>query len=94
MTLDSEDKDEFLVHISAGHIIKFIRGTSPCIYDFNGGNIHTYNLKTAFSSLNNISENKKLFKNREVRKSTDAVMRNPKTNHIAKYKFVRIVKDN
>ena len=94
MNLDSEDENAFLVHISEGHAIKFIRGTSACLYYFDGGNIHTSKLKFALLFLNTVSENKKLFKNREVRKSTDAVMLNRKTNHIAKYKFVRIVKDN
>ena len=66
MTLDSEDKNAFLVHISAGHVIKFICGPSPCLYYFDAGNIHMYKLKLSFSFLNTVSENKKIFKNREV----------------------------
>ena len=83
-----------MVHILAGKVIKFIRGPSPCIYYFDASNIHMSKLKLTFSFLNSVSENKKLFKNQEVQKATDAVMLNRKTNHIAKYKFVRIVKDN
>ena len=55
MTLDSEDENVFLVHISAGHVITFIRGTSPCQYYFDAGNIHMSKLKLAFLFLNNVS---------------------------------------
>ena len=82
MTIDSEDENEFLVHISEGQVIIFIRGPLSCLYYFNAVNIHMYNLKLAFSFLNNISDNKKLFKNQEVRKATDVDILNRKTNHI------------
>ena len=94
MTLDSEDENAFLVHILAGNVINFIGGTLPCLYYFNASNIHMSILKLAFLFLNTVSENKKLFKNQEVKKATDAVMLNQKTNHISKDKFVRIVKNN
>ena len=94
MTLDSEDENKFLVHISEGQVIKFIHGPSACTYCFDAGNIPISKLKLAFSFLNTVSENKKIFKNQEVRKSTDAVMLNRKTDHIDKDKFVRILKDN
>ena len=61
---------------------------------FGAGNIYMSNIKLAFSFLNNVSENKKLFKNQEVQKATNAVMLNRKKNHIAKENFFRIVKDN
>ena len=79
VTLDSEDEYAFLVHISAGHVIKFIRCPLPCLYYFNDGNIHMSMLKLALLFLNTVSEKKRLFKNREVRKATDAVMLNQKT---------------
>ena len=63
MTLDSEEENVFLVHILAGHIIKFIRSPSPCLYYFDSGNIHMSNIKLAFSFLNTVSENKKVVKN-------------------------------
>ena len=63
VTLDSEDENIFLVHISEGHVIKFIHGPSPCLYYFDAGNIHMFKLKLAFSFLNTVFENKKLFKN-------------------------------
>ena len=66
MTLDSEYENAFLVHISAGHVIKKLRGPLPCLYYFDAGNIHMSKLKLAFSFLNTVSENKKNFKNREV----------------------------
>ena len=93
MTLDSEDENAFLVHISTGHVIKFIRGTPPCLYYFDASTIDMSRIKLSFSFLNTVSKNKKLFKNQEVRKATDAVMLNWKTNHIAKDKFVWIVQD-
>ena len=94
MTLYSEDKNVFLVHISAGHVIKFIRGSLPCLYYFDAGNIHMSMLKLALSFLNTVSKNKKLFNNWEFRKATDAVMLNRKKNKIANDKFVWVVKDN
>ena len=94
MNLDSEDQNVFLVHISAGHAIKFIRGPSTCLYYFDAGNINMSKLKIAFSFLNTVSENNFFFKNCEFRKSTDVVMLNRKTKQISKDKFVQIVKDN
>ena len=94
MTLDSEDENAFLVQILAGNSIKLIRGTSPCLYYLDSGNIHMSKLKLAFLFLNTVSENKKLFNNREARKSTNAVMLDRKINHIAKDKFFQIVKDD
>ena len=49
VNLDSEYKNAFLVHISEGHVIKFIRGPSPCLYYFGAGNIPMSKLKLAFS---------------------------------------------
>ena len=94
MTLDSEDENAFLVHISLGHVIKFICGPLPCLYYFCASNIDMSNLKLAFSFLNTVSENKKLFKNREVGKGTDSFVLNWKKTHISKEDFVRIVKDS
>ena len=66
MTLDSEDEDAFLLHISEGHVIKFIFGPSPCLYYFHAGNILMSKLKLVFSFLNTVFENKNIFKNQEV----------------------------
>ena len=93
VTLDSESENAFIVHISAGHVIKFIRGPAD-LYYYDASNIDMSKLKLAFSFLNTVSENKKLYKKREVRKATDAIVLNRRTNHIAKDKFIRIVKDN
>ena len=94
MTLDSEDENTFLVHILTGHVIIFIRVPSPFMYFFDTSNIDMSKLKLVFSFLNTVSKNNKLFKNREVRKLTDKVMLNWKTNHIAKENFFWVVKDN
>ena len=93
MTLDSEDDNAFWVHISAGHVITFIRGPLPCLYYFDVVNIHMYKLKLVFSFLNTVSENKKIFNNREVQKATNAFIINRTTNHIAKETLVWIVLD-
>ena len=87
MTLDSESENAFIVHISAGHVIKFIRGPAD-LYYYDASNIDISKLKLAFSFLNTVSENKKLYKKREVRKATDAIVLNRRTNHIAKDKFI------
>ena len=63
VTLDSKGDNMFLVHISEVHVIKFIRGPLPFLYYLDASNIHMSKLKLAFSFLNDISENKKLFKN-------------------------------
>jgi hypothetical protein len=91
--MDSESENAFVVHISQGHVIKFIRG-APDLYYYDASNIDISKLKLAFSFLNTVSDNKKLYKKREVRKATDAIILNRRTNHIAKDKFIRIVKDN
>ena len=68
VNLDSEDENEFLVHISAGHLIKFIRGPLPFLYYIDAGNIHMSKLKLAFSFLNTVSENNNIVNNRELQK--------------------------
>ena len=62
VTLESEDENAFLVHITAENVIKCIRGPLPCLYYFNAGNIHMTKIKLAFSFLNIVTKNKKLFK--------------------------------
>ena len=94
MTLDSEYENAFLVHILEGQVVKFIPGPSPFLHYLDGSNIHISKLKLAYSFLNTVSRKKKVFKNREVQKSTSAVMLNQKTDHIAKDKFIWIVKYN
>lgn len=93
MTLDSESENAFVVNILAGHVIKFICGPAD-LYYYDASNIDMSKLKVAFSFLNTVSENKNLYKEREVRKATDAIVLNCRTNHIAKDKFIQIVKDN
>ena len=83
MTLESDNENEFLVHISVGHVIYFIRGPLHCLYYSDAGKIHMYKLKISFSFLNTVFDNKNIFKNREVRKETNAVMLNRKTNQTA-----------
>ena len=90
VTLDSESENAFIVHISAGHVIKFIRGPAD-LYYYDASNIDMSKLKLTFSLLNTVSNNKKHFKNQEVRKATDAAILNRKKNHIAKDKFVGTV---
>ena len=64
LTLDSEDENIFLVHISAGHVIKFIHGPSSCLYYFETCNLDRSTLKLAFSFINTVSDNNKLLKSR------------------------------
>ena len=93
VTLDTVVENAFSVHISAEHVMKFIR-VLPGLYLFDASNVDLSKLRNAFSFLNTVSTNKSLFRNRDVRKANDAITLNRRINHVAKDKFVRIVRDN
>ncbi len=93
VTLDTEVENAFNVHISEKHIMKF-KCVSPGLYLFDASNIDMSKLRNAFSFLNTVDDNKKLFRARDIRKADDAVRLNRRTNHIAKDKFAWIVSEN
>ena len=90
VTLDSEIDNSFSVHISENHVIKFIRGSNG-LYYFDASKIDLSKLRNAFSFLTTVSDKKKLYRTRDVRKATDAVILNRKVNHMAKDKFILTV---
>ena len=93
VTMDTDIENAFTVHISERHVMKFTR-VSPGLYLFDASNVDMSKLRNAFSFLNTVSDNKKLFRARDVRKADDAVRLNRRTNHIAKDKFAWIVSGN
>ena len=93
VTLDTEMENAFNIHISEKHTMKF-KCVSPGLYLFDASNIDMSKLRNAFSFLNTVEDNKKLFRARDIRKADDAVRLNRRTNHIAKDKFAWIVSEN
>jgi hypothetical protein len=91
--MDTATANGFNVHISEGHVIKFslIR---PGLYLLDTTNVDIHKLRQSFSFLNTVDQNKKHFGKREVRKADEALLLNRKSNHVAKDKFLRIVKNN
>ncbi|CAJ1936101.1 unnamed protein product [Cylindrotheca closterium] len=81
VTMDSDIDNALLVHVSAGYIMRFV-----CI-DMS-------KLKKAFCFVNTVAMNKRLFKQRDIRKADEAITLNRRINHVAKDKFARIVKNN
>ena len=93
VTLDTEIENAFNIHISEKHTMKFMC-VSPGLYLYDASNIDMSKLRKAFSFLSTVSDNKKLFKARDIRKADDAIRLNRRTNHIAKDKFAWIVSEN
>ena len=91
VTMDSHLENALVVHISAGHTIKFFR-YSPGLYYFDTSNIDIPKLRNAFNFLNTVDNNKKYFGKRELRKADLAVLLNRRINHVAKGKAIRIMK--
>ena len=73
--------------------MKFTRMSSD-LYVFDASSVDIPTLQTAFSFLNTVEGNKKLFKARDVRKADEANAFNRRINHVAKDKFIRIVQHN
>lgn len=86
-------EDAFTVHISEGHVLKFKRFL-PGLYLYDATSVDTSKLRKSFSFLITVVENERLFNKRDSRKANAATTLNRRTNHIAKDKFIRVVKDN
>jgi len=93
MTMNSELKNALVVHISAEHTISFVRH-SPGLYYFDASSVNLYKLRHAFTFLTTVSDHKRLFGQRDLCKADDAVTLNRRANHMAKDKFIRVVKSN
>ena len=93
VTMDTAVSNRFNVHISSQHVIPFTRITRD-LYLFDTSTVDLHKLRTAFSFLSTVAENKKLFNRRDVHKADAANMLNRKINHVAKDKFLRIIQDN
>ena len=48
----------------------------------------------AFSFLNTVTDNKHMYGKRDILKADEAKILNRKLNHVAKDKYVRLIKDN
>src|SRR5210317_1268682 len=94
VTMDSWTVNALIVHISEGHELRFNR-VSERLYALDASNINISKLNSAFSFLlSTVEDNKSMYRARDVRKADEAVVLNRKTNHMAKDKFVRVVKNN
>ena len=83
----------FHVYLSPEHILKFIC-LEPGLYVYDASHTDIPKLRQAFTLLTTIDSNQSQFRNREVRKAQDALTLNRQSNHMAKDKFQRIIKDN
>ena len=93
VTLDTETENGFSVHISEGHVMKFMC-ISPGLYVYDATSVNMSKLNVAFNFLNTVASNKASFSKRDVRKADEAVVLHRRTNHMAEEKFSRVVKDN
>ena len=93
LVMDTATANSFNVHILEGHVIKFslIR---PGLYLLDTTVVDIHKLRQSFSFFNTVDQNKKHFGKREVRKADEALLLHRKSNHVAKDKFLRIVKNN
>ena len=90
VTMDSELKNALVVHISAEHTISFVRHSAG-LYYFNASSVNLSKLRHAFTFLTTVSDNKRLFGQRDLRKADYAVTLNRRANHMAKDKLIRPV---
>ena len=93
VTLDSYAENGFSVHISEGHVMKFMC-VSPGLYAYDATSVDMSKLKLAFTFLNTVDDNKTSFNQREIRKADLALMLHRRTNHMAEEKFARVVSDS
>ena len=66
----------------------------PGLYFFNASNVDLSKLSNAFSFLKTVSTNKNMYRKGDMRKANDAIVLNHRINHVAKDKFICIVRDN
>ena len=93
VTMDTNVVNGFNIRISDSHIIQFTKAI-PGLYLYNVSNVDLNKLRCAISFLNTVASYKSFFKKRDVRRADDALLLNCRLNHIAKYKFIRIMKDH
>ena len=93
VTMDSDLENALTIHISDRHQLKFTC-VDPGLYLLDASNLDMTKLRSAFSFLHTVSNNKQNFRTRDVRKADAAISLNRKVNHIAKDKFQRIIAEN
>ncbi len=74
-------------------MLKFTH-VSPGLYLLDTSNVDMSKLRNAFCFLNTVSDNKKMYRIRDVRKVNKALTLNMRMNHIAHDKFAHIVSNN
>ena len=93
VTMDSEVEDAFVVHISDKHSIKFKKDDRG-LYYFDTSKIDLSKLTQAFNFLTTVAHNKRIYGARDLRKADEAKELNRRINHVAKNKYIRLIKDN
>ena len=92
VTMDSEEENALVIHISDNINMKFTRNEDD-LYVCDASKADMPALKRTLCFLTTVDQNKAFFKAREVCKADQAVELNRKLNHMAKDTFIRIIKD-
>ena len=83
VTMDTAASNAFNVHISEQHVINFTL-VRPGLYLLDTTDVDIHKLRSAFSFLNTVDQNKTYFGKREIRKADDALLLIEESNHIAR----------
>ena len=80
VVMDTSQYDNaFYVYLSSTHFIKF-ECVDPGLYAYDASRVDFPKLRQAFHFLNTIVDNKSLYRNRDLRKTDDALVLNRKLN--------------
>ena len=72
VTMDLFVASALILHISENHTIRFTKVVQG-LYVFDSSNVNLSKLRKSFSFLNTVSNNKSMFKSRDIRKAEEAV---------------------
>ena len=82
--MNSELNNALVVHISAEHTVSFVRN-SPGLYYFGASSVTLSKLRHALTFLTTVSDKKRHFGQRYLRKAYDSVTLNRRANHMPIY---------
>ena len=93
VTMDSSASNAFHIHINKFATLVFSL-VEPGLYLLDASQIGIHKLRTAFSFLSTVSDNKKMFTASDVTKAKRAITLNRRLNHVAPAKFEHIISNN
>ena len=88
--MDSFVANALILHISENHAIHFTKVVQD-LYVFDASNVNLSKLRESFSFLTTVSNNKSMFKPRDIQKAEKAVELSRRVNHLANDKMIRVV---